>query len=46
MSPKGLKKYFNEIQDEIISELEVYQLAINYLDGIDLKIKRKINKKI
>ena len=46
MSPKGLKKTFNEIQDEIISELEVYQLAINYLDGIDLKIKRKINKKI
>jgi len=44
MSPKGLKKTFNEIQDEIVSELEAYQLVINYLDGIDQKIKRKINK--
>ena len=44
MSPKGLQKFFNEIQDEPISELEAYQLVINYLDGIDQKIKRKINK--
>ena len=46
MSPKGLQKFFNEIQDEPISELEAYQLVINYLEGIDRKIKRKINKKI
>ena len=46
MSPKGLQKFFNEIQDEPISELEAYQLVIYYLDGIDIKIKRKINKKI
>ena len=46
MSPKGLQKYFNEIQDQTISELEAYQLVINYFDGIDIKIKGKINKKI
>ena len=46
ITPKGLKKFFHEMQEEPISELESYQLVINYISGIDRQIKRKINKKI
>ena len=33
-------------QREMISQLEAYQLVINFLHGIEPEIKRKINKKI
>ena len=46
MSPLGLRKFFHEIQEEPISELEAYQLVINYKTGIEYQLKRKINKKI
>ena len=46
MTPKGLKKFFFEIQEEPISELEAYQLVIDNLSDIDKKIRRKVNKKI
>ena len=46
MSPLNLQKFFHEIQEEPISELEAYQLVINYKTGIEYQLKRKINKKI
>ena len=46
MSPLNLQKFFHEIQEEPISELEAYQLVVNYTNGIDSQIKRLINKKI
>ena len=46
MSPLRLQKFFHEIQEEPISELEAYQLVISYKTGIENQLKRKINKKI
>ena len=46
MTPTGLQKFFHEVQEEPISELEAHQLIINSLSDIDRPIKRKINKKI
>ena len=46
MLPNDLYNFFHDVQKELISELESYQLVVNFLYGIDLKIKRKINKKI
>ena len=46
ITPIGLQKFFHEIQEEPISELEAYQIIINNKSGLDLQIKRKINKKI
>ena len=46
MSPLNLKKFFHELQEEPISELEAYQLVVNYINGIDFQVKRLINKKI
>ena len=46
MTPMNLKKFFHEIQEEPISDLEAYQLLINFKIGLDFKFKRKINKKI
>ena len=46
MTPENLKKFFHEMQEEPISDLESYQLTINYKIGLDHEIKRKINKKI
>ena len=42
----GLKKFFHEIQEEPISELEAYQLVIDNLSDLARDIRRKINKKI
>ena len=46
MSPMELKKFFHEIQQENISDLEAYQIVVNYLSEPNTKIKRKLNKKI
>ena len=46
MNPQNLQKFFHQLQEEPISELEAYQLIINFLNGIDMQIKRKVNKKI
>ena len=46
MLPNDLYNFFHDVQKELISELESYQLVVNFLYGIDSKIKRKINKKI
>ena len=46
MLPNDLFNFFHDIQNEFISELESYQLIINFKYGIDPKIRRKINKKI
>ena len=46
MSPMELKKFFHEIQQENISDLEAYQIVVNYLSEQNTKIKRKLNKKI
>ena len=46
MSPIELKKFFHEIQQENISDLEAYQIVVNYLSEQNTKIKRKLNKKI
>ena len=46
MTPLNLQKFFHEIQEEPISELEAYQLVVNYITGIEHQIKRRINKKI
>ena len=46
MLPSDLNSFFRKVQEENISELEAYQLVINFLDGIEPQIKRKINKKI
>ena len=46
MSPMELKKFFHEIQQENISDLEAYQLIVSFISEPNNKIKRKINKKI
>ena len=46
MLPNDIYNFFREIQKEMISDLESYQLVITYLNGLDINIKRKINKKI
>ena len=46
MSPIELKKFFLEIQQENISDLEAYQLVMNFKSEISNIIKRKVNKKI
>ena len=46
MNQLNLIKFFYEIQEEPLSDLETYQLLINFKNGIDITIKRKINKKI
>ena len=46
MTPSGLQKFFHEIEDEPITELEAYQIIIDNISDLDRKIKRKINKKI
>ena len=46
MVPNDIYNFFHENQKELISELESYQLLINYINGIDPQLKRKINKKI
>ena len=46
MTPAGLLKFFHEIQEEPISELEAYQIVINNISDLEREIKRKINKKI
>ena len=46
MTPLNLQKFFHELQEEPISELESYLLIISYKIGIDNQIKRKISKKI
>ena len=46
MTPIGLQKFFHEVQEEPISELEAYQLLINNISDIERVIKRKLNKKI
>ena len=46
MLPNDLYNFFHDVQKELISELESYQLVVNFLYGIDSKIKRKLNKKI
>ena len=45
ITPTQLKKFFYEIQNEKICDLESYQLVINFVNNIDNDIKRKINKK-
>jgi len=46
ITPLNLLKFFHETQEELITELEAYQLVINYITGLDINFKRKINKKI
>ena len=46
MSPMELKKFYHEIQQENISDLEAYQLVVNFVNESNSKIKQKINKKI
>ena len=46
ISPLNLQKFFAEIQEEPITELEAYQLVIFNITGLDQQIRRKINKKI
>ena len=46
MSPMELKKFFHEIQQENISDLEAYQLVANFLSESNNKIKKIIKKKI
>ena len=46
MSPMELKKFYQEIQKENISDLEAYQLVVNFVNESNSKIKQKINKKI
>ena len=46
LTPLNLQKFFHDIQEEPISELEAYQLVVNYINGIDYQVKRLINKKI
>ena len=45
ITPTQLKKFFYEIQNEKICDLESYQLVINFVNNIDDDVKRKINKK-
>ena len=46
MSPMELKKFFHEIQQENISDLEAYQIVVTYITSTNKKIKKKINKKM
>ena len=46
ITPLNLQKFFNQTQEEPISILEAYQLVINFVTGLDIKFRRKINKKI
>ena len=46
MVPNDVYNFFHVVQREMISQLEAYQLVINFLHGIEPEIKRKINKKI
>ena len=46
MSPMELKKFYHEIQQEKINDLEAYQLVVNFISNIDNELKRKIKKKI
>ena len=46
MSPMELKKFYHEVQQENISDLEAYQLIVTFMGEANNKIKRKINKKI
>ena len=46
ITPLNLQKFFHQTQEEPITELEAYQLVINYITGLDIKFRRKINKKI
>ena len=46
MSPIELKKFFHTIQKEKISDLEAYQLVVNFIGEIPKTVKRKLNKKI
>ena len=46
MNPKELKKFFNNVEKEPISDLEAYQLLINFKSSLSLEIKRKMSKKI
>ena len=45
MNPEELKKFFNEVQKEYISDLEAYQLIINFKSYLNHDIKRKMQKK-
>ncbi len=45
MNPEELKKFFNEVQKEPISELEAFQLIINFKSYISNELKRKMGKK-
>jgi len=45
MNPEELQKFFNEVQKEPISELESYQLVINFKSYISNELKRKMGKK-
>ena len=45
MNPEELNQFFNEVQKEPISELEAYQLIINFKSYISNEIKRKMGKK-
>ena len=40
MTPLNLQKFFIQIQEEPISELEAYQLVITFTSGIDPQIKK------
>ena len=46
MTPSGLQKFFHEVQDEPITELEAYQIIIDNKSDLEREIKRKINKKM
>ena len=46
MTVNNLQKFFHEVQEEPISNLEAYQLLINFKKELEQNIKRKINKKI
>ena len=46
MSPMELKKFYQEVQQENISDLEAYQLIVTFMLHSNEKIQRKINKKI
>ena len=41
MTPSGLQKFFHEVQEEPISELEAYQLIISNISGIEKNIIQK-----
>ena len=45
MNPTELKKFFNEVQKEPISDLEAYQLLINFKSNLSNETKRKMAKK-